>query len=238
LTAPYVLLAFPTYNNPHPGAARSVWYSQSQHLKVQVYENHRASLLACGFNMAWCRALNLRKEGLGYFAMLHADIEPEPWWVDLLYAEMEKFGLDVISAVVPIKDQRGLTSTGIGTADAFQIQRRLTMHEVYDLPVTFTASDIPQCRGPLVVNTGCMLVRMRPDSQLAHFEIRDRILQQNGEWYPLTCPEDWGFSLRAHALGWRVGATRAVRLAHHGDNEYTNIGPWGSCLVDPDALTV
>ena len=57
-----------------------------------------------------------------------------------------------------------------------------------------------------------------------------------GGWAAESCSEDWGFSLRAAELGWRVGATTAVRLAHYGEGEFTNVGAWGTCATDPDAL--
>ena len=233
---PEVLLAFPCYGNPHPGAARSVWQTATRSRRVAVFEGHRASLLACGFNMAWCRALGLRGGGLAHFAMLHSDIEPEPWWLDLLLAEAQKHDLDILSAVAPIKDGRGLTSTGIAGPDPFTPLRRLTTAEVAALPATFTAADTAWPDRPLLVNTGCMVVRMRPDSHLAHFEVRDRIRETPGGWVAESCSEDWGLSLRAAELGWRVGATTAVRLAHYGEGEITNVGAWGTCATDPDAF--
>ncbi len=50
---------------------------------------------------------------------------------------MDRVGADVIATVVPIKDNRGLTSTGLQDPDTLQI-RRLTMTEVFRLPVTFS----------------------------------------------------------------------------------------------------
>jgi len=94
----------------------------------------QGSLLANCFNMLWCRALNARKQEprLRYFAMLHADVEPQmPFWLDVLLHELESNKADMVSAVVPIKTRQGLTSTAIGDSfDPWCPVRRLTMKEV------------------------------------------------------------------------------------------------------------
>ena len=72
---------------------------------------HQTSLLASGFNSLWCTAL---KRGVTHFAMLHADIRPDRNWLDVMLAELQRTGADLVSVVTPIKDARGLTSTGIG----------------------------------------------------------------------------------------------------------------------------
>ena len=71
------------------------------------------SLLANSINRLWVQALNERTDhGWTHFAMHHADVQAPAGWVDTLADEMARVGADVISAVVPIKDYRGLTSTG------------------------------------------------------------------------------------------------------------------------------
>ena len=82
--------------------------------------------------------MNLRKErALSHWVLLHSDVVPvEENWILTLKAEMDKVKADVLSAVLPIKDSRGLTSTA---PDTHQWQpRRLTMKEIMDRPATFT----------------------------------------------------------------------------------------------------
>lgn len=231
---PACVLAFPCYANPHPGSARSIWLNPSRRLQVRVFESYKASLLANGFNQSWCHAVNLFEEGqASYFAMLHADIEPEHGWLDLLLAEMEEHSLDVVSAVVPLKDERGLTSTGLGGDDPFLPAGRLTMKQLANLPQTFSSYHLGRPDRPLLVNTGCWLARLGPWSSEVCFTVNDRIRRVDGKWVAESESEDWYFSRQAHALGLKVAATTAVRLIHHGDNEFTNVGPWGTCSADP-----
>jgi hypothetical protein len=141
------------------------------------YKPTRASLLAKGFNMALAHALQLRDAGyVRYFAMLHADIVPEPGFLDKLFKLMQLTEADVISTVIPIKNapQDGhyvekdgvkhrimlhdneATSTAIDEPDGkWQPARRLTLTELAALPVsTFDAADL-NCPGrALLVNTG------------------------------------------------------------------------------------
>ena len=136
------------------------------------------SLVSLNCNRLWCQALNTREaNGLQWFAMLHSDIAPEPWWLDKLISEAERCDADLISAVVPLKDGRGLTSTAIlmpgGPLGAFY---RLTLSQVLhpEFPVTFdirmavdALASLPEemretelPNEALLVNTGCMAVRL------------------------------------------------------------------------------
>ncbi len=104
---PYCYLALPGYAGQH--ASITAVQLASRDLTIRLGEQ-QASLLALNFNTLWCRALNLRrKRRVDYFAMLHADIEPEEGWLDALVGELEAHSADVFSAVVPIKEDRGLT---------------------------------------------------------------------------------------------------------------------------------
>ena len=98
-----------------------------------------SSLLAQGFNTIWCHTLNMRRKTgkPDWFIMLHADIVPGcDTWVSLLIAEATKYDADVMSAVVPIKNQQGLTSTAVGVkGQKWGPRRRLTMTEVRPLAI-------------------------------------------------------------------------------------------------------
>src|SRR4051812_48922453 len=110
-----------------------------------------SSLLALNFNEMWARALNARSQGITHFVMLHADVVPHSaTWVGQLRSIMDRHAASVLSVVLPIKDQRGLTTTGLYSPGDPRLRRRLTLQEVYQQPPTFTHEH-------LLVNTGLMM---------------------------------------------------------------------------------
>lgn len=232
------------------GTGRSFWRACRN--PDSVYRHYQSgSLLACNFNQLWCLALNLshRGERVDYFAMLHDDIHAEDFWLDKLIDELEDKHLDVLGVVVPIKDMRGITSLALHRdGDNWLPLARLSMHDVYQLPETFTSDDV---RAPLLLNTGCWVAKWNQEwCRTVHFEIRDRIVfnRAANRYQSQTEPEDWHFSRQLHEIGsgptdglpgLRIGATRKIRLRHVGDIEFTNEQPWGqpfdfeSCDVSP-----
>jgi hypothetical protein len=212
------------------GTAQGIYCATSGETLDLKFQYAQGSLLALNFNLLWCWALNLaRTARVDYFAMLHADVEPEVHWLDRLVAELDARGLDVLSAVVPIKDQRGITSTALAhpQGSPWRTHARLTLHEVYRLPETFTSADVGH---PLLVNSGCWACRFDPAwAEKVHFEVNDRIVfsTEKQAFVPEVEPEDWFFSRLLHELGLKVGATRKVRLGHLGHLSYANVKPWG-----------
>ena len=199
----------------------------------------RQSLLAYCFNGLVCSALNTRDEHhWTHFALHHADIGAQPGWLDLMVKEMAAVGADVLSAVVPIKDDRGLTSTGLRHLTN-NCTRRLTMKEVLKLPETFTRAEAGAKDGEvLAINTGLLLFRLdQPwvteiddDGCLPWaFNIKDKIrMAANGKFVPLVWPEDWQFSSWCARRGLKVFATRKVKLSHYGESAYNNDHAWGN----------
>ena len=203
---------------------------------------HQTSLLAAGFNYLW--SLGLAGD-YTHFAMLHADIEPDWNWLDIMLVELERTGADLISAVAPIKDARGITSTGIGHPDIWwSPKRRLTMQEIMRLPSTFTAEDAGYPDHALLINTGCWLADLSnpkwretdADGSLkVYFNIRDRIVKNGaGSYIGHTQSEDWFFSVRMHEQGLKAVATRKVQLGHYSDFAWPNYAPWGKWDQDHD----
>jgi hypothetical protein len=189
-------------------------------------EEHPGSLLAYGFNCLWVRALEQRPHGCTHFLMLHADIVPiERDWLARLYQAMVAHDAQVLSAVVPLKDASGLTSTAYYAEG--EALRRLTMHEVMAGAETFTAPD-------LLVNTGLLLVDLRkPWVEEICFTITDRIQKHaDGSFAVHVLGEDYGFSLQARRLGIPLWATRAVPLSHAGLSWYPNFTAWGALSHD------
>jgi hypothetical protein len=231
LTRPNIFLCPPTYDGK--GEARGYWHffncaTRNLNERIIYAVGGRCSLLALGFNSFVCDALNdAERLDIGYFGMMHSDIIPEPGWLDILWRELHEYQADVVSAVIPIKDPRGLTSTAIDDPkDSFDVLRRLTTAEVHSLPETFNGADCGH-PGRLLVNTGLWLARLEvlerwADEYAGCFTIRDRIIKRpaDGKRFAQAAPEDWNFSRDLNRLGASVYATRAVRLKHVGQFEW------------------
>lgn len=238
-----VYIALPGYGSAHPGAVRGV-FRNATNRGAYVGEQY-VSLLAMNFNSHLCNSLNLRKQfPIKYFAMLHSDIEPEEWWVDLLIAELERTGADIMSCVVPFKSPEGLTSTGIGHPDQpWSAYLRLTMQQVERLPDTFSSVDLGYPDWPLLVNTGCWVARLdRPwvesigtPGGFPGFTINDRIVQRDGSFVVDVESEDWFASRWWWRAGLKVMATKKVKLNHHGNLAFPNQGAWGFMEKDSKA---
>jgi len=228
---PHIILAMPGYGNQSSGAGRGFWRATRRTEPEVAYSCQEGSLLAANFNAHWCLALNASHRGrdVRYFAMQHADVEPEDWWLDKLIAEMDARDLDVLGVVVPIKDQHGTTSLALDRpdGDTWRPLCRLTMRDVYQLPETFTSEDIGH---PLLLNTGLWVCRWDQEwCRKVHFTINDRIVFDKGRccYTAQVEPEDWYFSRLCHELGLKIGATRKVAAEHLGPVRFTNTQPWG-----------
>lgn len=190
-----------------------------------------SSLLTFDFNNMLCLVLN--DGSYEWFVMLHSDVAPvHPSWLDDLLDLAERHGADVMSVALPIKNTNGLTSTAIDTHP--WRPRRLTIRELVDLPETFGNA---LCRdkfgGNLLVNTGCMAVRVGDWLKGAVFDFSNAIIKgDDGRYTPYVEPEDWKFSRWCHANEKRVVVTRAVPAVHYGHHGFTNCGVWGQMEHD------
>jgi hypothetical protein len=215
------------------GAAEAFYRTPCRRVHVAALIKPMSSLLTFAFNQAWAGTLNLRDTGMGlkYFAMIHDDIEPEPFWLDTLIDELEANDADVMSAVVPIKSQHGLTSTAIDTGDIW-MPRRLTMTEAMDLPETFGSADVEGL--PLLLNTGLWVADItKPWANDVCFDFLNRIrVTSTGERVAECVPEDWLNSRRMNEMGCKLMATRKVSLVHNGSSDYPNTSAWGSWKTD------
>lgn len=231
-----VLVAMPGHVGPTFGAAVGLFNCTADRTLAKL-RPHTSSLLANAHNVTYCEALNGWLAGeVSHFAVLHADVEPENGWLDILLAEMDAGGFDVLGGVVPLKDERGLTSLAVDRADGFPWMpaKRLSLAEVYALPDTFTSEDVG---GPLLLNTGLLLVKLGPWSERCWFTINDCLAKDaNGRWTAAVESEDWFYSRKAHAAGVKVGATRRVRLNHRGPVPFTNAAVWGTRATDTECI--
>lgn len=232
-----IVLGMPGYGKMTAGASRGFWRACADMSPVWNYYQN-GSLLASNFNQLWCLALNLAHQGedISYFAMLHDDISPEDFWLDKLIDELEDKELDLLGAAVPIKDTRGLTSMALHReGDNWMPLCRLTMHDLHQLPETFTSADVG---APLLLNTGCWVAKWNQEwCKQVRFEINDRIVFNvpAGRYQAQTEPEDWFFSRICHDIGLKIGATRKVSLQHCGDMNFTNERPWGTNKFDSES---
>lgn len=219
-----IYLALPTYDGTYTTGALVGALNASDHHAVDCHPGG-GSLLPKAFNIHWANAVMSGQ--YDYFAMLHADIWPESCWLDRLVAILELKEEwrkpDIVSAVVPLKDDRRLTSTGMWMFDRPEPHYRLSEEDKRQLPVTFGTDDVQEAlgiRGELVVNTGCWIARLgRPWNRQVHFEFRDSIdWDHRGSGEPKVCvvSEDWLFSRKVVEAGGTVLATQAVALNHRG----------------------
>ncbi len=229
-----VFLGMPGYGKQTSASGRAFWLAAQNSEVVRQYQ--AGSLLACNFNQLWCSALNMahRGERIDYFAMLHDDIGAEDFWLDKLIDELEAKQLDVLGVAVPIKDSRGMTSIALHhERDNWNIECRLTMHDLYQLPETFTSEDVGGF--PLLLNTGCWVARWNQDwCRKVSFTINDRIVfdKPMNAYRPEVESEDWYFSRLLNELDLNIGCTRKVAVKHQGEMEFLNTHPWGSEVFD------
>lgn len=204
----------------------------SRPTRVLSLELPPSSLLNHGFNQHWAQAINARDTlGATHFAMLHSDVCPEPGWLTTLLDELTALDADIVSAVIPIKDERGLTSTAVYQGNPWE-RRRLTLAEVAELPETFSADD---AGGSLMLNTGlwvCDLRKSWVDEWC--FNSLERIVTKNCRRVAEVVPEDWNLSHWLNERGGKLFATSKVSLTHQGSTGFTNGKPWGAWSTDED----
>ncbi len=234
---PSVYIGIPTYDGRiHKNLATALQKASADRVS-KITSIITCSILTRGFNLLYAHALNERKNGTSHFCLLHDDIVPEPFWLDEMMRIMEAHGADVLSVVVPIKNDKGLTSTaldvGVGDEDPHWRVKRLTLNEIYnDYEPTFTHEK-------LLVNTGLMLVDLqKPWVENVWFAFEDKIIpdpKAPGNFKAVGVSEDWFFSRRARELGAKLYATREISVRHAGTTEYSNSSAWGS--LSEDAVT-
>lgn len=239
-----IFLGMPTFDGKMAMQTAKAFYVEAT-AKHQTYcMTQSTSALGQCFNLLWAFALgNAKRKAVTHFAMLHADVSPEPYWLDILLDEMERMEADVVSVCLPIKNAKSFTSTSTGNPDDPWDYKRITMTELDALPDTFDIDDVPHEPGHiLLVNTGCWVCDLRrkwwyekhPNGELKFcFTMRDRITElPDGKYHIEFAPEDWAFSRECHRAGARVVATKKVKAVHWGQHGYPNSGVWGTRSTD------
>src|ERR1700756_1644190 len=125
-----IAIATPGYSPSVVGDVAVLGAGSSTNFSVARWKA-AGSLLACCHNQLWARALNERKKGITHICFLHSDVEPmNPDWLKVLYHEMVVTGADVISAIIPIKDHFGVTSTAFDIPENRWGPARITLKQV------------------------------------------------------------------------------------------------------------
>jgi len=179
------------------------------------------------WNFMWIQGTEARHEGVTHWAKQDDDVMPPIGWATTLVSEGRRHKADVIAAVVPLKDGRGITSTGVRNIKNGHI-RRLTMKEIFELPETFSIEDV-QARGIktspesndedeiLVVNLGLVVCHLTGDwpERFTGFHMQDAIIRdRSGKRHAVAMSEDWLFSEWCWRQGLKVVATRKTKLGH------------------------
>lgn len=236
---PKVFVGQPVYLGAHPHAVLGATSYASQVTGRTVYKCCESPFHCGNFNSLWCVALNTRKEfGWTHHAMLHQDVQPEKYWVDKALAIMDREDVDLLSVVLPLKDDHGLTSTAVLNKDTLGT-RRLTMTEIVNyLPPTFRTSDLKKSLGHknhlLLHGSGMWICRFTaPWIEKVWFECPAKILPlADGSFMSAVWDEGWNFSLQLYQLGLKIACTREISANHLGGGVWGNEEAWGEWMTD------
>lgn len=233
----HVFLCQPSYNGQiHAESADAFNQAGGPGIKVTPARAN-GSLLPQIFNMLWAQCVSTMAEhGYTHFGMIHADVVPQGNdWLPVLLREMDQAGADVISAVIPIKDGSGLTSTAVEffRKSAVRNITRLGVSQCQTLPTTFGVESLPRdflahrssgAESKLLLNTGLMLVKLgKPQAMMfTPFNVYCQINWQASSTRIITESEDWHFSRQCHTRCLKLVATTAVEVIHLGSRGWSS----------------
>lgn len=237
---PKIVIVQPQYDSPCEGSVRARYEAVDLRAvgddRVDVFGQlvSRTSILPVTFNSLLAEALNLRRTAdLTHMAMLHADVEPEPGWLTILWRLMRAHRADLVSVVIPIK-QPGAgsnemkTSTAVGRvfdewAEPIHVRRSDLTGTTFGPEVVCKADEV------LLVNTGCFLADVRHPAWDAFaaeggFNFATRMVRHplTGTYRAEAQPEDWRMSRTLQAHGARLVATWGVKVKHYGQSIWEN----------------
>jgi len=224
---PKVVIGLPHYGAVEAGSV--VRFVQHEVKTIESVTGVRSctSCLPRAFNECLIHALNMRDEGNAtHFAMIHADVEPlRADWLDVLYDRMRAFKLDMISAIVPIKDPKPWrTSTAIGKIEQPWFPTRfIRIDDRKRMPETIFPDDVCEPGEELLVNTGLWIADLRAKfwDTFEGFVFLNRITRDtDGSRIEQFRPEDWELSRHMRKHKARYAATWAVPVKHCGNGEW------------------
>lgn len=242
-----IFIAVPTMESVHKAALPGLTAPSNAAHRLWSVRPEGHSLLPKTFNDLLCMALNERRQyGWQYFVMHHSDLEAEVGFLDKLmdiYHYCRKtYDARVLSVTIPIKDRRGITSTGKRGQNKNIV--RVTQHHLWGepcLPDVFgVESFADNAEGDhLLINTGLMVFNLNdewvePWVLDEAFCLRDKVFKDpvTGNFIATCMPEDWGFSVYCHRHNIKVMATKAIKVAHHGSFDFPNWHKWGNWEMD------
>ena len=249
-----IYLACPCYNGMSAATHKATLQATQKYDVIQSIKDY--SSLTLNFNSLWCDMLNIRKQhNITHFVMIHSDIDVKTdAWLDKMVQMCDETNCDVLSVVSPLKDNRGLVSTGVWDTQEQVVKYRLTMTQVGKLPEVFDVVDVLSQQDQmkthinnfnsvrdfhlkLAVNTGLMLVKVEDWCEKVHFRQHDYVIKKTFsdgtvEFVPQFISEDWLFSADVQQLGKVVKGTKAIKIEHIGKFGYANFGVWGTLQED------
>lgn len=233
---PHVALVMPRRKEMRRDEMIGATIHASPQGKCQVYPFAvHSSLLNHSFNQCLAWAVNQYEAGISltHLAIVHDDIQSDPAWIDTHVATMDERDADFVSSAVPIKDDRGCSSTAVYENDIWDY-RRFTMRELGMMPEVFSHDEYA---GNLILNTGCCVLKLR-DPWLSHpdqfvFQDQQRLERnEKGQWQAKVVSEDWLFTDAIRQAGGRLVLSRKVGILHEGTRTFPSSTNWGLWQTD------
>lgn len=194
----------------------------SQRHEVRLFPK-AGSRLAFNCTSLWCDALN--SGAFDLFAMLHSDVIPPAWWLDILTANLIDHDAAFVSALSPIKDESEAFSALYFLEDGRQEVLSKSQADNPALPPCFDASALSVAMNErvtfLMPNTGCMVCRLdRPWCDKVWFQDITVMSMRDGRRVPSGMSEDWFFTKAIADHGGKVMTTKALGIGHVGSKVY------------------
>jgi hypothetical protein len=234
---PKVYIGMPTYLITEPCAIMGAMSRASEVPGRTVFQLLDGGFHCGNFNALWCSAWNACEEGnYTHHAQIHQDIDPQRLWLDKAITLMDAHDLNVLSVVVPQKQDTGVTSTAVLDKDTLRT-RRLCMKEIGKwLPPTFQTVDLQRLgfkNHLLLMSGGMFIAKIGPWFQRCWFEAPARILKdENGKLVSAVWDEGWNWTIQLAQMGVRYACTTEIVLGHVGKTTWSNRPDWGEWETD------
>lgn len=216
-----VYVALPSYNGWYSGGTQAACDRATRRYSLKK-EQYNSSLLTKCFNVLWVRAV---MSGCRYWAMIHADVNPPPGWLDTMIGDMDRLKATMMSACISLKNEERQISCAMCRPDTCEPHHILTLDDLEKLPPIFTGWNVNKTLGvdgDLLVNTGLWVADLSAEwVYRVWFEFKSSISWTNYKLAHISqASEDWLFSQKLHEHGVTVYATQKMRVGHLGQKEW------------------